>query len=82
MLDVQNIKGLEQHAPHPFMFDIQHVIGLEQYVELPDPLLLTRDEKDEDNSNLLGYVHTISTKVSNSVCSTQNPRSSSSWLWT
>jgi hypothetical protein len=27
MLDVQHVKGLEQHAPHPFMFDIQHVIG-------------------------------------------------------
>ena len=27
MLDVQHVKGLEQHAPHPFMFVIQHVIG-------------------------------------------------------
>lgn len=75
MLDVQNVKGLEQHAPHPFMFDIQHIIGLEQYVELPDPFPLTRDEKDEDIPNLLGYVQTISTKVSNSICSTQNPQS-------
>jgi hypothetical protein len=52
MFDVQHIKGLKQHAPHPFMFDIQHIIGLKQHIELPDPLPLIRDKKDEDNPNL------------------------------
>jgi hypothetical protein len=32
-------------------------------------LPLTRNEDDEDNINLLGYVQTISTKTFNSVCS-------------
>ena len=71
MLNVQHVKGLEQHAHHPLM----HVIGLEQYVELHDPLPLTHDEKEEDNSDLLGNIQTISTKASNSVCSTPQPQS-------
>jgi hypothetical protein len=29
MLDVQHVKGLEQHASHPLMFDVQHVTGLD-----------------------------------------------------
>jgi hypothetical protein len=56
MLDAQHVKGLEQHAPHLLMLNIQHVIDLEQHVEFPDPLPLTYDEEDKDNSNLLGYV--------------------------
>jgi len=63
MLDIQHVKSLEQHVPHPLMLDAQHVIGLEQHVELHDPLRLTRGEKDEDNLDLLGYVQTISTKT-------------------
>ena len=57
------------------MLEVQHVIGLEQYVELHDSLPLTRDEEDEDNPDLLSYVQTISTKASNSVCSTLHPQS-------
>ncbi|KAL9407207.1 hypothetical protein Peur_004179 [Populus x canadensis] len=53
MLDIQHVKGLEQHTHHPLMLDVQHVIGLEQYVELYDPLVLTRGEKNEDNIDLL-----------------------------
>ena len=75
MFYVQHVKGLEQHATHPLMLDIQHVISLEQHIELLDPLPLTRDEKDHNNYNLLGFVQTISTKVSNSICSTPHPRS-------
>jgi hypothetical protein len=75
MLDIQHIKCLEQHAYHPLMLDVQHVIDLEQYVELYDPLVLTRGEKDEDNLDLLGYVQTISAKVSNNVCPTPHPQS-------
>jgi hypothetical protein len=56
------------------MIDVQHVIGLEQHVELLNLLPLTREEKDEDNLNILGYVQTISTKASNIVC-TPHPRS-------
>ena len=44
ILDIQHVKGLEQHAPYPFMLDIH---SLEQHVELHDPLLLTRGEKDK-----------------------------------
>jgi hypothetical protein len=54
----------------PIMLDVQHIIDLEQHVKLPDPLPLTHDEEDENIPNLLGYVQTISTKASNSVCST------------
>jgi hypothetical protein len=75
MLDVQHVKSLEQHAPHPLMLDVQHIIGLEQRVEFPDPLPLTRDEKDEDNHNLLGCVQTILITASNSVCFTPHPQS-------
>jgi hypothetical protein len=75
MLDIQHVKGLEHHAHRPLMLDVQHVIGLEQYVELYDPLVLTRGEKDEDNLDLLGYVKTISVKVSNNVCPTPHPQS-------
>jgi hypothetical protein len=57
------------------MLDVQHVIDLEQYVELYDPLVLTRGEKDEDNLDLLGYVQTISAKVSSNVCPTPHPQS-------
>jgi hypothetical protein len=57
------------------MLDVQHVIDLEQHVELYDPLVLTRGEKDEDNLDLLGYVQTISAKVSNNVCPTPHPHS-------
>jgi hypothetical protein len=35
------------------MLDVQYIIGLEEHVELHDPLLLTRDEEDKDNHNLL-----------------------------
>ena len=49
MLDTQHIKGLEQHAPHLFMFDVQHVIGLEKRVEFLDPLPLTHDKKNKDS---------------------------------
>jgi hypothetical protein len=59
----------------PTMLGILHIIGLEQHVELPYPLPLTRDGKDEDNLNLLGCVQTISTKASNSVCSAPYPQS-------
>jgi len=75
MHDVQHAKGLKQHVPHPLMLDVQHVISLEQHVELPNPLPLIRDEKDKDNSNLVDYVQTISTKASNSICSTPHPQS-------
>ena len=51
MLDTHHVKGLEQHAPHLLMLDIQHVIDLEQHVEFPDPLPLTYNEEDKDNSN-------------------------------
>jgi hypothetical protein len=33
-----------------------------------------KDEKDEYNSNLLGYVQIISTKALNSVCSSSHPQ--------
>jgi len=36
---------------------------------------LTHDKKDGDNSNLLGYVQTISIKASDSVCFTTQPQS-------
>jgi hypothetical protein len=48
------------------MLDVQHIITLEQHVKLYDPLPLTHDEEDKNNSNLLGCVQTISTKASNS----------------
>lgn len=75
MLDIQRIKSLEQHAPHSLMLDAYCIIGLEQRVEFSDPLPLTRDEKDEDNHNVLGCVQTISTIASNSVCSTHHSQS-------
>ena len=70
-----NISLLKLLDSLPIMLDVQHIIDLEQHVKLPNPLPLTHDEEDENISNLLGYVQTISTKASNSVCSTLDPRS-------
>jgi hypothetical protein len=67
-----DISFLKLSDSPPTMLDIQHVKGLE-HVELHNPLPLTRGEKDEDSLDLLGYVQTISTKASNSVCSTPHP---------
>jgi len=72
MLDVQHIKCLEQYAPRLFMFDIQHIIGLEQHIELPDPLPLTRDKEDEDNSI---YIQTIYIKALNNIYFNPHPQS-------
>ena len=36
---------------------------------------LTCDEKDENNSILLGFIQTISTKASNNICFTPHPKS-------
>jgi hypothetical protein len=71
--ECHDISFLKLSYSPPTMLDIQHVKGLEQHVELHDPLPLTCGEKDEDSLDLLGYVQTISTKASNSVCSTPHP---------
>jgi len=72
-----NINPLKLPESPPTLLDVQHVISLDQHVKLSNPLPLTcneKDEKDEYNSNLLGYVQIISTKALNSVCSSSHPQ--------
>jgi len=51
------------------MLDNQNVIDFERHVDqLSNPLPHTCNEKDEDNSNLLGCVQTIFTWILNNIC--------------
>jgi hypothetical protein len=74
----RNINPLKLLESPPTLLDVQHVISLDQHVKLFNPLPLTcneKDEKDEYNPNLLGYVQIISAKALNNVCSNSHPQS-------
>lgn len=60
ILDTYPLELLNTLCP---ILDNQNVIHFKRHVELSNPLPHTCDEKDEDNSNLLGCIQTIFTRI-------------------